>query len=185
MKVYNDNQLYQSPAGDQLRNSGRQNWIFGRIGDQEGAISDPDYAWSAVNDVKRLQTGYIKNFRYLMTTGCGNTIVSRWRCHSRGRKHRDQAIKWIRSNSEIAIPPKRAQSPPKITKSRHSRKSYVLQDFRKLGMGIEIIVKGVFWSIVTIGFALGWRERNSSLFQCTRICYNWKQDRTQTWTSTV
>ena len=142
-------------------------------------------AWSAVNDVKRLQTGYIKNFRYLMTTGCGNTIVSRWRCHSRGRKHRDQAIKWIRSNSEIAIPPKRAQSPPKITKSRHSRKSYVLQDFRKLGMGIEIIVKGVFWSIVTIGFALGWRERNSSLFQCTRICYNWKQDRTQTWTSTV
>ena len=25
-----------------------------------------------------------------------------------------------------------------------SRKSYVLQDFRKLGMGIEIIVKGVF-----------------------------------------
>ena len=47
-------------------------------------------------------------------------------------------------NSEIAIPPKRAQSPPKITKSRHSRKSYVLQDFRKLGMGIEIIVKGVF-----------------------------------------
>ena len=41
MKVYNDNQLYQSPAGDQLRNSGRQNWIFGRIGDQEGAISDP------------------------------------------------------------------------------------------------------------------------------------------------
>ena len=43
MKVYNDNQLYQSPAGDQLRNSGRQNWIFGRIGDQEGAILDPGY----------------------------------------------------------------------------------------------------------------------------------------------
>ena len=41
MKVYNDNQLYKSPAGDQLWNSGRQNWIFGRIGDQEGAISDP------------------------------------------------------------------------------------------------------------------------------------------------
>ena len=32
MKVYNNNQLW---------NSGRQNWIFGRIGDQEGAISDP------------------------------------------------------------------------------------------------------------------------------------------------
>ena len=41
MKVYNDNQLYKSPAGDQLWNSGRQNWIFGRIGDQEGAILDP------------------------------------------------------------------------------------------------------------------------------------------------
>ena len=41
MKVYNDNQLYKSPAGDQLWNSGRQNWIFGRIADQEGAISDP------------------------------------------------------------------------------------------------------------------------------------------------
>ena len=79
------------------------------------------YAWSAANDVKRVQTGYIKNFRYLMTTGCGNTIVSRWRCHSRGRKHRDQAIKWIRSNSEIAIPPKRVQSPQKITKSRRCR----------------------------------------------------------------
>ena len=25
------------------------------------------YAWSAANDVKRVQTGYIKNFRYLMT----------------------------------------------------------------------------------------------------------------------
>ena len=43
MKVYNNNQLYKSPAGDQLWNSGRQNWIFGRIGDQEGAISDPVY----------------------------------------------------------------------------------------------------------------------------------------------
>ena len=41
MKVYNNNQLYKSPAGDQLWNSGRHNWIFGRIGDQEGAISDP------------------------------------------------------------------------------------------------------------------------------------------------
>ena len=41
MKVYNNNQLYKSPAGDQLWNSGRQNWIFGHIGDQEGAISDP------------------------------------------------------------------------------------------------------------------------------------------------
>ena len=40
MKVYNDNQLYKSPAGDQLWNSCRQNWIFARIGDQEGAISD-------------------------------------------------------------------------------------------------------------------------------------------------
>ena len=43
MKVYNNNQLYKSPAGDQLWNSGRQNWIFGRIGDQEGAISDPEF----------------------------------------------------------------------------------------------------------------------------------------------
>ena len=34
MKVYNNNQLYKSPAGDQL-------WNSGRIGDQEGAISDP------------------------------------------------------------------------------------------------------------------------------------------------
>ena len=42
MKVYNNNQLYKSPAGDQLWNSGRQDWIFGRIGNQEGAISDPD-----------------------------------------------------------------------------------------------------------------------------------------------
>ena len=42
MKVYNNNQLYKSPAGDQLWNSGRQNWIFGHIGDQEGAISDPE-----------------------------------------------------------------------------------------------------------------------------------------------
>ena len=41
MKVYNNNQLYKSPAGDQLWNSGRQNWIFGRIGNQEGEISDP------------------------------------------------------------------------------------------------------------------------------------------------
>ena len=41
MKVYNDNQLYKSPAGDQLWNSGRENWIFGHISDQEGAISDP------------------------------------------------------------------------------------------------------------------------------------------------
>ena len=43
MKVYNNQkkQLYNSPAGDQLWNSGHQNWIFGRIGDQEGAILDP------------------------------------------------------------------------------------------------------------------------------------------------
>ena len=48
MKVYNNNQLYKSPAGDQLWNSGRQNWIFGRIGDQKGAISDPaDYGFFA------------------------------------------------------------------------------------------------------------------------------------------
>ena len=46
MKVYNNNQLYKSPAGDQLWNSGRQDWIFGRIGDQEGAISDPDCTYS-------------------------------------------------------------------------------------------------------------------------------------------
>ena len=43
MKVDNNNQLYKLPAGDKLWNSGRQNWIFGRIGDQEGAISDPAY----------------------------------------------------------------------------------------------------------------------------------------------
>ena len=42
MKVYNNNQLCKSPAGDQLWNSGRQDWIFGRTGNQEGAISDPD-----------------------------------------------------------------------------------------------------------------------------------------------
>ena len=43
MKVYNNKkkQLYNLPAGDQLWNSGRQNWSFGHIGDQEGAISDP------------------------------------------------------------------------------------------------------------------------------------------------
>ena len=75
-----------------------------------------------------------------MTTGCGILFLI------------DEDViaeaKWIRSNSEIAIPPKRVQSPPKITKSRRcryilfiqSRKSYVLQDFRKLGMGVEIIV---------------------------------------------
>ena len=33
------------------------------------------YAWSAANDVKRVQTGYIKNFRYLMTTGCGILLL--------------------------------------------------------------------------------------------------------------
>ena len=48
MKVNNNNQLYKSPAGDQLWNSGRQNWIFGRIGDQEGAISDPDQLWQGL-----------------------------------------------------------------------------------------------------------------------------------------
>ena len=42
LKVHNNNQLYKSLAGDQLWNSGRQDWIFSRIGDQEGAISDPD-----------------------------------------------------------------------------------------------------------------------------------------------
>ena len=31
----------RSPAGDQQWNSDRQKWIFGRIGDQEGAILDP------------------------------------------------------------------------------------------------------------------------------------------------
>ena len=41
--LHYDNQLYKSPAGDQLWNSGCQNWIFGRIGDQEGTISDPEY----------------------------------------------------------------------------------------------------------------------------------------------
>ena len=53
MKVYNNNQLYKSPACDQSWNSGRQNWIFGRIGDQEGAISDPvhvNYNENLIND---------------------------------------------------------------------------------------------------------------------------------------
>ena len=63
--------------------------------------------------VKRVQTGYIKNFRYLMTTGCGILLLV----------DEDAIVeaKWIRSNSEIAIPPKRVQSPPKITKSRRCR----------------------------------------------------------------
>ena len=44
------------------------------------------------------------------------------------------------------IPPKRVQSPPKIIKSRPCRylTDFRMQDFRKLGMGIKIIVKGVF-----------------------------------------
>ena len=33
---------------------------------------------------------------------------------------------------------------PLFTLFIQSRKGYVLQDFRKLGMGMEIIVKGVF-----------------------------------------
>ena len=33
----------KSPAGDQLWNSGCKYWIFSCIGDQEGAISDPDF----------------------------------------------------------------------------------------------------------------------------------------------
>ena len=41
MQAQNNNQLYKSPAGDQLWNSGRQYWIFSHIGDQEGTISDP------------------------------------------------------------------------------------------------------------------------------------------------
>ena len=49
MKVYNNNQLYKSPAGDQLWNSGRQNWIFGHIGNQEGAILDPDTGNNKIN----------------------------------------------------------------------------------------------------------------------------------------
>ena len=69
-------------------------------------------SWSAANNVKRVQTSYIKNFRYLMMTGCGNTIVSRWRCHSRGRKHRDQAIKWIRLN--IVKSPSRQRCPKPV-----------------------------------------------------------------------
>ena len=60
-----------------------------------------------------MQTGYTKNFRYLMTTGCGILLLV------------DEDViveaKWIRSNSEIAIPPKRVQSQPKITKSRRCR----------------------------------------------------------------
>ena len=32
-----------------------------------------------------------------------------------------------------------------------TKKLYVLQGFRKLGMGMEIIVKGVFWSITACG----------------------------------
>ena len=66
MKVYNNNQLYKSPAGDQLWNSGRQNWIFGRIGDQEGAISDPAYSvfsfkWPCSGRVNSLQPKNIWN----------------------------------------------------------------------------------------------------------------------------
>ena len=48
-----------------------------------------------------------------MTTGCGILFLI------------DEDViaeaKWIRSNSEIAIPPKRVQSQPKITKSRRCR----------------------------------------------------------------
>ena len=42
VKVHNNNQLYRSLAGNQLWSCGRQDWIFSRIGDQEGAISDPE-----------------------------------------------------------------------------------------------------------------------------------------------
>ena len=45
MKVYNNNQLHKSSAGDRQWNSGRQNWIFGRIDDREDAISDPVYTY--------------------------------------------------------------------------------------------------------------------------------------------
>ena len=46
MKVYNNNQLYKWTAGDQSWNSGHQNWIFGRIGNQEGAILDPELTFA-------------------------------------------------------------------------------------------------------------------------------------------
>ena len=50
MKVCNNNQPYKLLAGVQLWNSGRQNWIFSRIGDQEGTILDPvlmaDSVWT-------------------------------------------------------------------------------------------------------------------------------------------
>ena len=49
MKVYNNNQLYKSPGGDQ------QNWIFGRIGDQEGAISDPGFHCTSVQNTFTLK----------------------------------------------------------------------------------------------------------------------------------
>ena len=69
MKVYNNQkkkQLYNSPAGDQLWNSGRQNWIFGRIGDQEGAISDPDqslfiHEWVTMSHLQPRPLVYIYN----------------------------------------------------------------------------------------------------------------------------
>ena len=60
MKVYNNNQLYKSPAGDQLWNSGRQNWIFGRIGDQEGAISDPATLTNTLNKAN------VRTFKYII-----------------------------------------------------------------------------------------------------------------------
>ena len=65
MQVHNNSQLYKSPVGDQLWNSGRQYWIFSRIGDQEGAISDPDKTLSGrLRDLKnkgKVQLGNTKS----------------------------------------------------------------------------------------------------------------------------
>ena len=63
MKVYNNNQLYKLPAGDQLWNSGHQNWIFGCTGDQEGAISDP-VRWAVIE----IEVGWNENW-HIVTRG--------------------------------------------------------------------------------------------------------------------
>ena len=72
MKVYNNNQLYKSPAGDKLWNSGRQDWIFGRIGDQEGTISDP-----ATECMPWIIILHLTEFLCIRDTGCrGNKITA-------------------------------------------------------------------------------------------------------------
>ena len=71
-----------------------------------------------------------------MTTGCGILLLVDEDVIVEAENTETMlAIKWIRSNSEITIPPKRVQSPPKNTKSRRCRyltlysvkKNYVLR----------------------------------------------------------